>query len=113
MNYSLIIKKQCGLLAMAVLMGMPASSLAQVGEANPLQYAAIAEGTYMLNSAINSQTKGMQKTAAFQGTIAAEFTKMKQWEGKYNAYLKTARGYAEALKTGTTLYADGSVPHWP
>ena len=107
MNYSLIIKKQCGLLAMAVLMGMPASSLAQVGEANPLQYAAIAEGTYMLNSAINSQTKGMQKTAAFQGTIAAEFTKMKQWEGKYNAYLKTARGYAEALKASTTLYADG------
>ena len=92
---------------MAVLMGMPASSLAQVGEANPLQYAAIAEGTYMLNGAINSQTKGMQKTAAFQGTIAAEFTKMKQWEGKYNAYLKTARGYAEALKAGTTLYADG------
>ena len=92
---------------MAVLMGMPASSLAQVGEANPLQYAAIAEGTYMLNSAINSQTKGMQKTAAFQGTIAAEFTKMKQWEGKYIAYLKTARGYAEALKAGTTLYADG------
>lgn len=92
---------------MAVLMGMPASSLAQVGEANPLQYAAIAEGTYMLNSAINSQTKGMQKTAAFQGTIAAEFTKMKQWEGKYNAYLKTARGYAEALKAGTTLFADG------
>ena len=92
---------------MAVLMGTPASSLAQVGEANPLQYAAIAEGTYMLNSAINSQTKGMQKTAAFQGTIAAEFTKMKQWEGKYNAYLKTARGYAEALKAGTTLYADG------
>jgi len=107
MNYSLIIKKQCRLLAMAVLMGMPASSLAQVGEANPLQYAAIAEGTYMLNSAINSQMKGMQKTAAFQGTIAAEFTKMKQWEGKYNAYLKTARGYAEALKAGTTLYADG------
>ena len=107
MNYSLIIKKQCRLLAMVVLMGMPASSLAQVGEANPLQYAAIAEGTYMLNGAINSQTKGMQKTAAFQGTIAAEFTKMKQWEGKYNAYLKTARGYAEALKAGTTLYADG------
>ena len=100
-------KKQYGLLAMAVLMGLPASSLAQVGEANPLQYAAIAEGTYMLNSAINSQTKGMQKTAALQGTIAAEFTKMKQWEGKYNAYLKTVRGYAEALKAGTTLYADG------
>ena len=104
---SLLFQSRSGLLALAVLMGMPASSLAQVGESNPLQYAAIAEGTYMLNSAINSQTKGMQKTAAFQGTIAAEFTKMKQWEGKYNAYLKTARGYAEALKAGTTLYADG------
>ena len=104
---SLFSHNRFGLLVMAILTGVPASSLAQVGEANPLQYAAIAEGTYMLNSAINSQTKGMQKTAAFQGTIAAEFTKMKQWEGKYNAYLKTARGYAEALKAGTTLYADG------
>ena len=88
-------------------MGVPASSFGQVGEANPLQYAAIAEGTSLLNSTINSQTKGMQKTAAFQGTIAAEFTKMKQWEGKYNAYLKTARGYADALKAGCSLYADG------
>ena len=66
MNYSLIIKKQCGLLAMAVLMGTPASSLAQVGEANPLQYAAIAEGTYMLNSTINSQTKGCRRPLPFR-----------------------------------------------
>ena len=85
-------------------MGVPASSFGQVGEANPLQYAAIAEGTSLLNSTINSQTKGMQKTAAFQGTIAAEFTKMKQWEGKYNAYLKTARGYADGVQTLQHLY---------
>ena len=50
-------------------MGVPASSFGQVGEANPLQYAAIAD--------------------------------------KYNAYLKTARGYADALKAGCSLYADG------
>ena len=104
---SLFFHNRRGLLALAVLMGVPASSFGQVGEANPLQYAAIAEGTSLLNSTINSQTKGMQKTAAFQGTIAAEFTKMKQWEGKYNAYLKTARGYADALKAGCSLYADG------
>ena len=104
---SLFFHNRRGLLALAVLMGVSVSSFGQVGEANPLQYAAIAEGTSLLNSTINSQTKGMQKTAAFQGTIAAEFTKMKQWEGKYNAYLKTARGYADALKAGCSLYADG------
>ena len=90
---SLFFHNRRGLLALAVLMGVSVSSFGQVGEANPLQYAAIAEGTSLLNSTINSQTKGMQKTAAFQGTIAAEFTKMKQWE--------------DALKAGCSLYADG------
>ena len=32
---------------------------------------------------------------------------MKQWEGKYNSYLKTVQGYAESLKAGTSIYADG------
>ena len=84
-----------------------AHSLAQVVESNPAEYAVIAEGTKLINDATESQTAGMQKTAALQGTIAAEFTMIKKWEGEYNAYLKTARGYAEALKAGTTLYADG------
>ena len=91
-------------------MGVSVSSFGQVGEANPLQYAAIAEGTSLLNSTINSQTKGMQKTAAFQGTIAAEFTKMKQWEGKYNAYLKTASMRYNGPSM-PILWV--SVPHWP
>ncbi len=107
MIYSLIKYNPFIIKVLSVVMSMSTNGFAQVGEANPLQYAAIAEGTYMLNSTMDSQTKSMQKTAAFQGTIAAEFTKMKQWEGKYNAYLKTARGYADALKAGTSLYADG------
>ena len=94
-------------MAVAALMGDPAKVLAQVAESNPSQYVVIAEGQKLVNDAIESQTSGMQKTAALQGTIAAEFTMMKKWEGKYNAYLKTARGYAEAIKAGTTLYADG------
>lgn len=32
---------------------------------------------------------------------------MKGWESKYNSYLKKARGFADALKAGTTLFADG------
>ena len=90
-----------------VLAGMSVSTFAQVGESNPSQYVAIAEGQTLVNNAVNSQTKGMQKTAAFQGSMAAEFTMMKKWEQKYNSYLKTARGYADALKAGTSLYADG------
>ena len=90
-----------------VLAGISFSTFAQVGESNPSQYVAIAEGQTLVNNAVNSQTKGMQKTAALQGSMAAEFTMMKKWEQKYNSYLKTARGYADALKAGTSLYADG------
>jgi hypothetical protein len=90
-----------------VLAGMSVSTFAQVGESNPSQYVAIAEGQTLVNNAVNSQTQGMQKTAALQGSMAAEFTMMKKWEQKYNSYLKTARGYADALKAGTSLYADG------
>ena len=90
-----------------VLAGISVSTFAQVGESNPSQYVAIAEGQTLVNNAVNSQTKGMQKTAALQGSMAAEFTMMKNWEQKYNSYLKTARGYADALKAGTSLYADG------
>lgn len=42
---SLFFHNRRGLLALAVLMGVSVSSFGQVGEANPLQYAAIAEGT--------------------------------------------------------------------
>lgn len=94
-------------LVTAMLIGGAVYGTAQVAESNPLQYIAIGEGQKMVNDAINSQTQGMQKTAALQGTMAAEFTMMKKWESKYTAYLKTARGYAEAIKAGTTLYADG------
>ena len=90
-----------------VLAGISVSTFAQVGESNPSQYVAIAEGQTLVNNAVNSQTKRMQKTAALQGSMAAEFTMMKKWEQKYNSYLKTARGYADALKAGTSLYADG------
>ena len=90
-----------------VLAGISVSTFAQVGESNPSQYVAIAEGQTLVNNAVNSQTKGMQKTAALQGSMAAEFTMMKKWEQKYNSYLKTVRGYADALKAGTSLYADG------
>ncbi len=90
-----------------VLMAVPVLANAQVAESNPAQVVVIGEGQKLINDQIGSQTTGMQKTAVQQGTVAAEFTIMKEWESKYNSYLKTASGYAEAIKAGTTLYADG------
>jgi hypothetical protein len=96
------------MMTVAVLMTVPAVlTHAQLAESNPAQVVAIGEGQKLVNDQINSQTTGMQKTAVRQGAISTEFTIMKGWESKYNSYLKTARGYAEAIQAGTTLYADG------
>lgn len=95
------------MMTVAVLMTVPVLTHAQVAESNPAQVVAIGEGQKLVNDQINRQTTGMQKTAVRQGAIATEFTIMKEWESKYNSYLKTARGYAEAIKAGSTLYADG------
>ncbi|KWW28292.1 MAG: hypothetical protein AUK63_1978 [bacterium P3] len=93
------------ILGMVLLFPMTAS--AQASQSNPDQYVIIAEGQKKVNDQIRNQTDGQQKTAALQGAIAAEFTIMKGWEGKYVSYLKTVRGYAESLKAGTSIYADG------
>ena len=98
---------ECKMMTVAVLMAVPVLTHAQAAESNPAQVVAIGEGQKLVNDQINSQTTGMQKTAARQGAIATEFTIMKGWESKDNSYLKTARGYAEAIQAGTTLYADG------
>ena len=94
------------MLAMVVAI-LPSTLRAQYSQSNVDQYVIIEEGQRKINNTISEQTSSMQKTAALQGTIAAEFTMMKNWQGKYNSYLKTARGYAEALKAGTSLYAEG------
>ena len=92
---------------MLITIYFPLTAHAQAGQSNPDQYLIIEEGNSTINDSIKHQTKGQQKTAALQGVIAAEFTIMKGWEGKYVSYLKTVRGYAESLKAGTSIYADG------
>ena len=75
--------------------------------ANPLEWMALAEGNEAINGEIEKEIKGQTKTALLQNTIAAEFTKIHEWEKKYNSYLKTASGYASSLKACTYLYDDG------
>ena len=80
---------------------------AQIVTANPLEWAALAEGNAAVGSQVNSEIKGQTETAALQYTIAAEYTMMHDWQKKYNDSLKTARGYASSLKACTRLYDDG------
>lgn len=80
---------------------------AQVVVSNPLEWLALAEGNEAINGQIESQVDGQTRTAALQNTIAAEFTKIHEWERKYSSYLQTASGFASTLKASATLYEDG------
>ena len=84
-------------IVVALVLSVP-SAHAQIVTANPLEWMALAEGNEAINIAID---------CLLQNTIAAEFTKIHEWEKKYNSYLKTASGYASSLKACTYLYDDG------
>lgn len=80
---------------------------AQIVTTNPLEYAALAEGNELILGKVKDQIDGQRETALLQNTIAAEFEQMRQWEKKYNSYLKTASGFASSIKACTHLYNDG------
>lgn len=107
MKLPTVSKSAAALSVAAALFLAAVPSSAQMSQSNPLQYVEIETGHKNINDQIKKQTKAQGKTGLLQATISAEFTKIKQWEGKYNSYLKTARGYAEAIKAGTSLYAEG------
>ena len=79
----------------------------QIASTNPGEYAILATGNALINSTVKSETKAERETALMQNAMAGEFTKIKQWEKDYNSYLKTASGYASALKAATHIYDDG------
>lgn len=83
------------------------SGMAQVVMSNPLEWLAVAEGNEAIHGHIKSEIDGQTRTAVLQNTIAAEFTKIHEWEKKYTIYLQTASGFASSLKASTTLYEDG------
>ena len=66
----------------------------------------VIDGNIKVNKEVKSQTTKLVEIAALQNTMALHFNAIKDWQRKYNNYLKTAQGYAEALNAGTTLYAE-------
>lgn len=83
------------------------SASAQMVVSNPLEWLALAEGNETINGQVKEQVNGQTRTAVLQNTIAAEFTKIHEWEKKYSTYLQTVSGYASSLKASATLYEDG------
>lgn len=79
----------------------------QIVTANPGEYTILATGNALINNTVKSETKAERETAELQNAMAGEFTKMAEWERQYNSYLKTATGYASAIKAATHIYDDG------
>ena len=95
-------------LVLPVLMMMGSGEAhAQIVVANPLEWAVLVEGNELIDGQIKNEIEGQTQTAVLQGTISAEFTQIKKWEQKYNAYLKSVDGYASSLKAASHLYNDG------
>ena len=95
------------LLLIALLLGTISLSAQGLSSSNPAEYAAIIAGETRIDSQVVKQSRGMTAIAAEQMAMVKLNTKMKNWEKKYNNYLKTVSGYASAIKAATTLYSDG------
>lgn len=78
-----------------------------VTQSNPLEYAAIGVGESRINEIIGKQNEILDTLSVLHGGMVVAETKMKKWEEKYNSYLKTTQGYADAIKAGCTLYMQG------
>ena len=94
-------------IALVLLLVCNIHCFGQIVTANPGEYTILATGNELINSTVKSETKAERNTALLQNAMAGEFTKIKQWEKDYNSYLKTAEGYASALKAATHIYDDG------
>lgn len=95
------------LLLIALLLGTISLSAQGLSSSNPAEYATIIAGETRIDSQVVKQSRGMTAIAAEQMAMVKLNTKMKNWEKKYNEYLKTVSGYASAIKAATTLYSDG------
>lgn len=67
-------------------------------ETNPGLIAAEVEGTMAIDIANGSQLGLEGATVPFHTGMSAIFAQIKDWEGKYNSYLKTVQGFATGIK---------------
>lgn len=103
--------KNCLLLAaFAVMLCVSCRSVASAQSyvvSNVGEYTILGAGTKIINDTVRKQLELQAATATLQTAMSGEFNSMKRWEREYNSYLKTAEGYASALKAATHVYDDG------
>jgi len=88
-----------------MLFSMPTcQSMAQTAT-DPLWEKAVVDGTMKYIGEFKKQKDRMIATAGMQGAMALEYNGIKNWQQKYNDYLKD-KGYAEAVMAATTIYSD-------
>lgn len=94
------------LIATGVISMSPLKTLAtDYVSADPLWEMAVMDGTKRVNDQYKTQTTKTLETAALQNTIALHFNPVKEWQRKYNSYLKDADSFAEAFNAGSNLTA--------
>ncbi len=103
--------KNCLLLAaLAVMLCVSCRSVASAQSfvvSNVEEYSILGAGTKIINDTVRKQLELQAATATLQMAMSGEFNSMKRWDREYNSYLKTAEGYASALKAATHVYDDG------
>ena len=92
-----------------ILMAGHGTATAALTSTDPLLLLAVGNGTALVNRQISEETDKMSEIGLIQNSIGIQFNAMKTWEKKYTSYLKTAHGYAEMLKAGSTLYMDAMM----
>ena len=95
------------LMALVLLILCCQRGYCQIVTSNPGEYTILATGNTLINNTVKSETTAERETAVLQNMMAGEFTKISDWERQYNSYLKTATGYASAIKAATHVYDDG------
>lgn len=104
------VKNYLLLVTLAVLLCVSCSSVASAQSfvvSNVGEYTILGAGTKVINDTVQKQLELQAATASLQTAMSGEFNSMKRWEREYNSYLKTAEGYASALKAATHVYDDG------
>lgn len=76
-------------------------------QTNTAEIATILENAASLSTEIAKQTATETAITAETAVMHQQFSAMKKWQEKYNNYLNTAAGYADAIRAGSTLISEG------
>lgn len=96
-----------GLFLAVLLLVCATPAHAQAAQTDAQKLGAYTEGNNLINKEMEKQIKNQGIHLAAETETHRQFTLMKKWQKRYNAYLETVSGFASALKAGTSIYANG------